>query len=213
MDTKEKILITALRQFNALGTDAVTVRSIAQEAGISHGNLCYHFPNTDAIIVALYQRVVAEMDEQANRALYTLPEVGLMLGIGELGFHILYRYKFLMLDLVRITRRIPLIQEAYRSLMHIRRQQFAQLFRAMADQSWLLPEPFTGFYEHFAAHQLVFADGWIAHAEIHFSGPPEAAVSYYYKSFVAGLLPLLTEQGRAVYVQMLHSEPVNHHFE
>ena len=63
MKTKERILEAALRQFNDIGTDQATVRSIAEEVGISHGNLCYHYKNTDVLIEALYDRLVEELEE------------------------------------------------------------------------------------------------------------------------------------------------------
>lgn len=195
MDTKEKILEAARRQFNELGTDAVTVRSIAQEVGISHGNLCYHFPNTDAIILALYRKIVVTMDEQARQALEATTELELMLQIGEQGFRILYHYKFLMLDYVRIMRRIPQIEEEYRALLQLRQQQFEQIFQSMVQKGWLIPEPVTGHYADLARRLMVFSDGWIPHAEIHFTGPAEAAIQHYAGLFMSELIPLFTTKG------------------
>lgn len=195
MDTKEKILEVARRQFNELGTDAVTVRSIAQEIGISHGNLCYHFPNTDAIILALYRKVVAEMDEQAQYALEATSELERMLQIGERSFRILYHYKFLMLDFVRIMRRIPQIEQSYRALVKLRQQQFEQVFQAMVHKGWLIPEPVAGHYADLATRLLILGDGWIPHAEFHFAGTAEAAVAHYARLFISELVPLLTDKG------------------
>ncbi|MBK7873572.1 MAG: TetR family transcriptional regulator [Saprospiraceae bacterium] len=202
MDTKEKILEVALKQFNELGTDAVTVRSIAQEVGISHGNLCYHFPNTDAIILALYQKIVGEMNEQTAQALEPSSELELLLRIGERGFRILYRYKFLMLDFVRIMRRIPQIQAAYRELMKFRQQQFLQLFQNMVAKGWFVPAPVPHHYENLAERMLVNADSWIPHAEIHFDGTPEEAIRHYYRIYISEFLPLLTKKGQSLYKEL-----------
>ena len=43
MNTKHKILKTALDLFNKEGLDQVSVRRIAVEMNISDGNLRYHF--------------------------------------------------------------------------------------------------------------------------------------------------------------------------
>lgn len=210
MDTKEKILEVALRQFNELGTDAVTVRSIAQEVGISHGNLCYHFPNTDAIILALYRKVVDEMNTQAIQAIAASTELEQMLRIGEVGFRILYRYKFLMLDLVRIMRRIPQIQEEYSALIKLRRAQFVQIFQTMAAKGWLRAEPVPGYYEDMATRLLILGDGWIPHAEFHFEGNDEQVIAYYFRVFVGEMLPLFTKKGQKLYnklyLELLHKQ-------
>ena len=62
-DTKERILDAALHLFNNQSVDQVTIREVAKKAGISHGNLCYHFPNMESLLENLYKRLAAEQDE------------------------------------------------------------------------------------------------------------------------------------------------------
>ncbi len=199
MATKERILEAALQQFNELGTDAVTVRSIAQEVGISHGNLCYHFPNTDAIIYQLYLNTVEEMDAQVEELLQAESGLELMFRQGESNFKILYKYKFLLLDFVRITRRIPAIREHFRELMRFRRQQITATLGEMVQKGWLIPEPEPAFYDKLTYRVLMFGDWWIPHAEIHFDGNTEDMLRFYYDVLISEIVPLLTETGRAFY--------------
>ena len=55
-NTKEKIIKTAQRLFNQQGLESVSIRGIASEMGISHGNLMYHFDNKDVLTRALLQK-------------------------------------------------------------------------------------------------------------------------------------------------------------
>ncbi len=57
MNTKEKILRTALKLFNDNDTKSITTNHIAKASGISPGNLYYHFKNKEDIIRALYRQM------------------------------------------------------------------------------------------------------------------------------------------------------------
>ena len=66
MSTREKILDTALTLFNNEGTSAVSTNHIAEAAGISPGNLYYHFRNKEEIIRGLFERLFAANDKAFN---------------------------------------------------------------------------------------------------------------------------------------------------
>ncbi len=57
LETKARILKAALRLFNDQGSHTVTTHDIAEEAGISPGNLYYHFKNKKAIVRGLFYQI------------------------------------------------------------------------------------------------------------------------------------------------------------
>lgn len=75
-DTKEKILITALRLFAKDGYEAVSVRDIAQEVGITKGAMYRHYENKRD----LFNSILARMEQ--NDARYA-EENGLPAGTAE----------------------------------------------------------------------------------------------------------------------------------
>ncbi|ARK12825.1 TetR/AcrR family transcriptional regulator [Fibrivirga algicola] len=60
VSTKERILNASIRLFNEYGVDAVRLQQIAEEIGISVGNLAYHFKTKDAIVDLVDEQVLDE---------------------------------------------------------------------------------------------------------------------------------------------------------
>ncbi len=103
--TRERILDTGLAMFNAQGEPNVSTNHIADELGISPGNLYYHFRNKDDIVEHLFARYEARLDEALllpeGRA-PNLEDIWLQL---HLVFESLREYRFLYRDLVDILAR------------------------------------------------------------------------------------------------------------
>lgn len=103
--TRERILEASLAMFNAQGEPNVTTNHIADELGISPGNLYYHFRNKDDIVEHLFARYESHLDEALllpdGRA-PNLEDIWLQL---HLVFESLWRYRFLYRDLVDILAR------------------------------------------------------------------------------------------------------------
>lgn len=57
MNTREKIIDSALRLFNEQGTKAVSTNHIAATTGISPGNLYYYFRNKEDIIRVIFEQM------------------------------------------------------------------------------------------------------------------------------------------------------------
>ncbi|GAA0706831.1 TetR/AcrR family transcriptional regulator [Dokdonella soli] len=103
--TRERILETSLAMFNAQGEPNVTTNHIADELGISPGNLYYHFRNKDDIVEHLFARYEARIGDALllpdGRA-PNLEDIWLQL---HLVFESLWQYRFLYRDLVDILAR------------------------------------------------------------------------------------------------------------
>jgi AcrR family transcriptional regulator len=77
--SKQQILDAALKLFSHKGYGATSVRDIAEEAGLSKGNVYHHFPDKEAVFRALldrYFQVMSQPEFPFNRALAsgTFPE-------------------------------------------------------------------------------------------------------------------------------------------
>jgi AcrR family transcriptional regulator len=103
--TRERILDTSLAMFNARGEPNVTTNHIADELGISPGNLYYHFRNKDDIVEQIFSRYETLMDEALlvpEEREPNLEDIWLQL---HLVFECMWAYRFLYRDLVDILAR------------------------------------------------------------------------------------------------------------
>lgn len=208
MKTKDKILEVALRQFNELGTDQVSIRSIANELGISPGNLCYHYKNTDAIIFQLYLNLVSEMDEIANKIQDPTASMRILIEGALNTFPVMYRYKFLLIDFVAITRRIHTLKQHFREVIALRRMQFRFIIQNMIAQGLLREEWAPGMYEEFISRAIILGDAWVPNAEVYFDSPGTEAIYYYANVHISSMKPYLTEKGLKQYEEVVKEHPV-----
>ena len=95
--TADRIAETALRQFNRKGYASTTLTAIADEVGISQGNLTYHFPTKFDLALHLSESV--RLRTEARRAERTPGDISAdyvehLLFALEMSWH----YRFLMRD-------------------------------------------------------------------------------------------------------------------
>ena len=206
MKTKEKILSAALRLFNEYGLDAVTLRQIASEIGISQGNLNYHFPKKKDIVEALYQQLVAKINVDFSQFEDTNITLEVLFAAGKRTLLALYDYRFIMLDFVRVMKQHPSIQQHFKELNVLRQQQYGQLFQALEQQQLMQPEAFPEQYDYLKIQFSILGDYWIASAEVLRDDlSKEAKIAYYLKILISSLYPNLTRQGKKEFLKLLQT--------
>jgi AcrR family transcriptional regulator len=116
--TKERILEASLAMFNAQGEPNVTTNHIADELGISPGNLYYHYRNKDDIVEQLFARYEARMDQALlvpDGRLPTLEDVWMQL---HLVFECMWTFRFLYRDLVDIVSRNRKLKQHFARILN-----------------------------------------------------------------------------------------------
>lgn len=200
MQTPEKILDTARRMFNEKGVKAVTVRHIAAEMGISHGNLCYHFPSTTDIVRALYRELAGRFS-QAITGLN--PANGYMRYIRQQTAAIastMYDYRFFFIDFVSILRNDEWIRKHYRQLMEERVKQFEGIFFLLIKEGLLEPEKYPGHYRQLIEVLFLNGDFWLSRAAVKGIKGREKQLEYFIALSYAPLAASFTEKGLKEYL-------------
>jgi AcrR family transcriptional regulator len=104
--TRAKILEVSIRLFNQQGIQNVRLQQIADEVGISTGNLAYHFYDKKKILTD----IAREIDEVFGQATGRWKEIHQLIDLdNHLSHHyyLLNTYAFYFLDIVDIKRHYP----------------------------------------------------------------------------------------------------------
>ncbi len=106
LETRQKILDASLHLYNEIGISNVRLQQIADESGISIGNLAYHFNNKEAITESLVENI-------ADSIQALLRQYGKFSLLNDLDFffkefHRLgAHFRFFNLDMLEIKRNFP----------------------------------------------------------------------------------------------------------
>ncbi len=106
MTTKEKIIESSIALFNQHGLVNVRLQQIADQTGISVGNLAYHYYSKEAIII----KIVTQLNELLQPIIDEDKKFpGLMDFDTQLAryYHLLMKYSFFFIDLLEIKRNYP----------------------------------------------------------------------------------------------------------
>ena len=128
MDTKGKIIATAIDLFNLHGTKAISTNHIAKEMGISPGNLYYHFRSKNDIIRSISDNFSNELGSVLKIQLDTISDFSSNLtSLFNRFFKIQQSYQFLFLEGVHLTRQDSRLLDNYTNLRNLIKKGYHEL--------------------------------------------------------------------------------------
>lgn len=208
LNTKQKIIQASICLFNQHGMGNVRLQQIADEIGISVGNLAYHFKNKEAIIQAinkeLYQKAAVILTQYRVYPNFMDFDSQLLK-----YFQFIEKYPFYFLDLLEIKRHYPKIYQIRNTQITKMVNQIKMRFEYHIQRGALLPEARKGMY-HSNIHAIwMIISHWL---------PQKAAqeplntqhLSQFKEMVWNQIYPYLSKAGRAEYemliIPMLRSE-------
>jgi len=127
MKTRDRILECALHLFNQKGEPNVSTMEVANEMGISPGNLYYHFHGKEPLVLGLFERFQSELmpllDPPADAQLEA-EDYWLFL---HLIIEHMAHYRFLFQDLSNLAGRLPKLAKGIRNLLTALKRTLASL--------------------------------------------------------------------------------------
>ena len=128
MDTKDKIIATAIDLFNLHGTKAISTNHISKEMGISPGNLYYHFRSKNDIIRSISENFSNELGSVLKFQLDTISDFSSNLtSLFNRFFKIQQSYQFLFLEGVHLAKQDSKLLDNYTNLRILIKRGYLEL--------------------------------------------------------------------------------------
>ncbi len=191
--TKHKILNSAAKLFNEYGLANVRLQMIADETGISIGNLAYHFKNKEAIIEAISTTLKEELLDIL--AMYSkrqdLLDFDLQL---DQFYKFIIKNPYYFLDTLDIKRSYPQVP-VFKSNCAVKMQtQIFRRFTMNVALGLLQKEPFQGFYKEESLSIWGYMVFLVPHVEI--LGQSIPSLLEFKRHIWMKFIPYLTEVGK-----------------
>lgn len=201
LSTKQKIINAATRLFNENGMANVRLQQIANDVGISAGNLAYHFRNKEAIVDAISEEVFEEISEllSAYRLFPNLMDFDYQL---NKYYAFLEKYPFYFLDLLEIERNYPDIHSKQHLPISKMISQIRKRFDYNCQRGIIMEEPRPGIYDSTAEAIWILITFWMPQHILR--NQKTNCMSISFKEMVWNqLYPFLTPKGIAEFEQLI----------
>ncbi len=165
LDTKQKIIAIAEKQFYEFGIANVRLQQIADEADISVGNLAYHFKNKEAIVNAVYGGLLQKFGSILN----TYMQQNNLLDFDTQFSNLFCFFKtnvYLLNNLWEIERAYPTIKAEWDDINNKILLQLKKRIQLNIRKGILQPEVFKGSDEQLAQSLLLTITFWIPQQQL-----------------------------------------------
>lgn len=199
--TKQKILNASIKLFNEYGIANVRLQQIAQEVGISPGNLAYHFKNKQTIIYSISDSLYMEADDilSSYRVYPNLIDLDQQL---VKYFAFVLKYPFYFIDVIEIERNYPNIKERRAAHLTEMIDQIKKRFDFNVDRGVITPEPHPRLYSSLSETICVIITFWFPQNLVR--GSIDATNISNFKDMIWNqFLPYFTEKGLREYKELI----------
>jgi AcrR family transcriptional regulator len=197
MGTRERILDTAIALFNEQGTAPVSTNHIAQAAGISPGNLYYHFRNKEQIIRAIFAQLILVWHDASALPTDRPPQLADLFHVVRANFAVVWHYRFYYRELPALMLRDPALAEQYQALREEALVGVQLVLQRCAEAGIVRIPAEPGILQELAQISWILADFWLPFVELGGTEPGPAQIRQGEQLILRILRPYLTDQALA----------------
>ena len=169
--TRARILDAALALFNSRGTAAVSTNRVAAAAGLSPGNLYYHYADKQEIIRALHERYAAAHEELWGSGPGQEASLARLRANLARSMELAWEYRFLERELIALLRADERLAASHRAVYERRLAQWVAFGEQLAARGVVRPPAPPATIADLAVAVWLIGTGWLPFLEI--TGDPQ----------------------------------------
>lgn len=186
--TRDEILASGLRIVNARGLASLSIRGVAEDLGLSPGNVSYHFPRKEDLVTGLVHLLRAGNQSRLARALGSLAD---FLELFRELFEHQYEFRGLVLALPDVLETFEQLRTEYRRVEHNRRRALFDLLAGLRERGVVAGSDTE--LARLVSHLTLVARFWIGEARVTYSKfGRDRAIAHYLALIADNLVPLAT---------------------
>jgi len=129
--TKEKIIQKAISIFNVKGTGAISLNALAEEIGISAGNLQYHYRNKEKIVRAILEVMYEDWNQVYQEMVVPSFTSDTLRHVLEINFQLVWKYRFFYRELNALLRNDKSLAKRYAAIQEERLAEQEMMMKHM----------------------------------------------------------------------------------
>lgn len=195
--TRERIVECAIALFNARGAHSVTTNHIAEELGMSPGNLYYHFRNKQEIIREVFARIAERFT-----AIWNLPEgsgAQEIAALYESVSEIYFSYRFFYLELPSLVAQDEILRKEYIANQEAKRAQIAQVVSGFVAAGLMKAPDDERELQSWIENSWIINDFWLSYLAVSGRRITRESVREGVTNFFYFMKPALTKKGLVVF--------------
>ena len=194
-NTQNRIIDASITLFNGEGTSSVSLNRIAEQAGISKGNLHYHYSSREEIILAIWRQIELEMnmwiDNTSNPTIDNVAEMTLR------QFRLIWRYRFFYRELNVLLSKDPELRYRFVKVRKQRINVIKKFVRSLAENGVLQADLSDLELEDLIKTSWVVSDFWLSYISVEEDRIDIAVMQEGYRLILQLFEPVLTPEARA----------------
>lgn len=195
-NTKQKIADTARKLFNIHGYGQVTLRMIANDLGMSCGNLNYHFKKREDILEVLYFEMVAVFDQRVLELPQQKISMSLIYQEVRTSMQRMIAYRFFWTDIYNLLRTSPNIKKHFQQVYEQRIKGYLYLFAELRQQGLLKKSAYKNEDQFIGKQMVHFSNTWLYGMVLYTNDFGDEILEENVSNLLGLLYPYLTAKGQ-----------------